>query len=216
MERRTFLASAAAIGAGFATRPVPWPQSEPIRVAFLIGDNVNVIDLAGAWEVFQDVMIGPGHDQGFSPFTVATSRAPVTGTAGLTLVPNHDLAHVPAPRVVVVPAHHAPPESLEWLKRVAHTADLVMSVCTGAFVLARAGLLDGLTATTHHEFQDALARDFPKVTVERGPRYVEHDRIATAAGLTSGIDLALRVVERYYGAEQARATADYLEYRSRA
>ncbi|HEY8105552.1 MAG TPA: DJ-1/PfpI family protein [Gemmatimonadales bacterium] len=216
MERRTFLTGAAAFGAGLATRSVPWPAAEAIPVAFLIGDHVNVIDLAGSWEVFQDVMVGAGHGEGFAPFTVAPSTAPVTGTAGLTFVPHYDLAHAPSARVVVVPAHHAPAESLEWLKRASRSADLVMSVCTGAFVLARAGLLDGLTATTHHEFQDALARDFPRVKVERGVRYIEHDHVATAAGLTSGIDLALRVVERYYGGDQARATATHLEYQSRA
>jgi transcriptional regulator GlxA family with amidase domain len=161
-------------------------------------------------------MIGPGHREGFAPFTVAPSTEPVTGTAGLTFVPHHDLAHAPEARVVVVPAHHAMPESLAWLKRVSRSADLVMSVCTGAFVLARAGLLDGLTATTHHEYQYAPARDFPRIKVERGVRYTEHERVATAAGLTSGIDLALRVVERYYGGDQARATAAYLEYQSRA
>ena len=216
MERRAFLAGAAALGAGFATRSVPWPPAGAIPVAFLIGDHVNVIDLAGPWEVFQDVMIGPGHQEGFAPFTVAPSSESVTGTGGLTFLPQHDLAHAPEARVVVVPAHHATAESLEWLKRASRSADLVMSVCTGAFVLARAGLLDGLTATTHHEYQDALARDFPRVKVERGMRYIEHGHVATAAGLTSGIDLALRVVERYYGGDQARATATYLEYRSRA
>ena len=91
-----------------------------------------------------------------------------------------------------------------------------MSICTGAFHLAKAGLLSGKFATTHHEFQDSFAREFPKVKLARGVRYVEHEKVATAGGLTSGIDLALRVVERYHGAEIARATATYLEYQSRA
>jgi transcriptional regulator GlxA family with amidase domain len=82
-------------------------------------------------------------------------------------------------------------------------------------VLGRAGLLDGRTATTHHEFWDDFERTFPKVKLERGPRFVEHERVATAGGLTSGIDLALRVVERYYGRETAQATATYMEYESR-
>ena len=90
-----------------------------------------------------------------------------------------------------------------------------MSVCTGAFVLGRAGLLDGRTATTHHDFWDEFQQRFPKVTLQRGSRFVEHERIATAGGLTSGIDLALRVVERYYGRETAVATAAYMEYEGR-
>jgi len=88
-------------------------------------------------------------------------------------------------------------------------------VCTGAFVLGRAGLLDGRTATTHHDFWDDFERTFPKVKLERGPRFVEHERIATAGGLTSGIDLALRVVERYYGRGTALTTANYMEYEGR-
>jgi transcriptional regulator GlxA family with amidase domain len=91
-----------------------------------------------------------------------------------------------------------------------------MSVCTGAFHLARTGLLDGRTATTHHQFQDRLAREFPAVKVQRGVRFVEHEKVATAAGLSSGIDLALRVVERYFGRGAALRTAAYMEYDARA
>ncbi|MGH8263283.1 MAG: hypothetical protein ACRETU_13435, partial [Steroidobacterales bacterium] len=80
--------------------------------------------------------------------------------------------------------------------------------------LGKAGLLEGLKATTHHEFWDDLAKAFPKVTLERGVRFVDNGHIATAGGLTSGIDLALHVVSRYYGNEVAAATAKYLEYAS--
>jgi transcriptional regulator GlxA family with amidase domain len=87
-----------------------------------------------------------------------------------------------------------------------------MSVCTGAFQLARAGLLDGQRATTHHDFYDRFADEFPQVHLERGLRFVENRRIATAGGLTSGIDLALHTVERYFGRDVAQWTADYMEY----
>jgi transcriptional regulator GlxA family with amidase domain len=90
-----------------------------------------------------------------------------------------------------------------------------MSVCTGAFHLARSGLLDGRTATTHHLFLDRFAREFPAVKVERGVRFVEHEKVATAGGLSSGIDLALRVVERYFGRPVAERTATYMEYEGR-
>jgi transcriptional regulator GlxA family with amidase domain len=91
-----------------------------------------------------------------------------------------------------------------------------MSVCTGAFVLARTGLLDGKTATTHHQFYDDFASSFPAIRLVRDRRFVEHDRVATAGGLTSGIDLALRVVERYLGLEAAAAVARYMEYSRRS
>jgi transcriptional regulator GlxA family with amidase domain len=89
-----------------------------------------------------------------------------------------------------------------------------MSVCTGAFQLGKAGLLEGLKATTHHEFWDDFAKQYPKVNLERGVRFVDNGHIATAGGLTSGIDLALHVVARYYGEEVAAATAKYMEYAS--
>jgi transcriptional regulator GlxA family with amidase domain len=115
---------------------------------------------------------------------------------------------------VVVPAHDATDETLAWLRHVSPKSQLIMSVCTGAFVLADTGLLDGKTATTHHQFYDDFESTFPEVELVRGPRFVEHEKLATAGGLTSGIDLALRVVERYLGKNGAQATARYLEYRA--
>lgn len=89
-----------------------------------------------------------------------------------------------------------------------------MSVCTGAFKLASAGLLDGKKATTHHDYLDAFAKKFPKVQLERSQRFVQSsDVIYTAAGLSSGIDLALHIVEKFYGREVADRTAAYMEYR---
>jgi transcriptional regulator GlxA family with amidase domain len=104
-----------------------------------------------------------------------------------------------------------------WLQKAAADpkTDVIMSVCTGAFRLAGAGLLDGKPATTHHGYSDELAKDFPKIDVRRGVRFVRSDsRIFTAGGLTSGIDLALHVVDLYFGEPVAQATADWMEYRS--
>jgi transcriptional regulator GlxA family with amidase domain len=103
----------------------------------------------------------------------------------------------------------------EWLSQIAGKTEVTISVCTGAFQLARAGLLDGKPATTHHLFLDKLAKEFPKIDVKRGVRFVEGDKISSAAGLTSGIDLALRVVERYFGRKVAQTTADYMEHHSK-
>jgi transcriptional regulator GlxA family with amidase domain len=132
------------------------------------------------------------------------------------ITPTYSYETAPDPNVVVVPAHDSTERTVQWLRDAGRRADLVMSVCTGAFVLAATGLLDGKTATAHHQFYDALASDFPKVRVVRGRRFVEHERVATAGGLTSGIDLALRVVERYLGRQAADATARYMEYVRRA
>ena len=94
-------------------------------------------------------------------------------------------------------------------------AEVTMSVCTGAFQLAKAGLLNGKFATTHHEYLDQLERDFPEIQVKRGIRFVENEKISTAGGLTSGTDLALRVVERYFGRSVAERTANYMEYQGK-
>jgi transcriptional regulator GlxA family with amidase domain len=133
----------------------------------------------------------------------------------MKVVPDHTVDDAPAPRVIVVPAHRSTPRLREWIVKAGEKADLTMSVCTGAFALAKAGLLKGRPATTHHDFLDRLASEFPDVAVRRGLRFVEGaPRIATAGGLTSGIDLALRVVERYFGRAAAQATATYMEYQS--
>jgi transcriptional regulator GlxA family with amidase domain len=211
-------------GARVAAQPPAGPLAPPktgkIRVAFLVSAGSNVIDMAGPWEVFQDVHLdGGGRSMSermpFELFTVAVTRDPVRLTGGLHVIPDHALRDAPRPHVVVVPAMRATPEVHAWLRRVAAEGDVVISVCTGAFQLARAGLLDGRRATTHHDFWDDFAREFPGVTLVRGERWVESSpRIATAGGLTSGIDLALRVVERYFGREVAKATAAYMEHRS--
>jgi putative intracellular protease/amidase/YHS domain-containing protein len=208
-----------AVVAGAAERPGPLkpPPTGKIPVAFLLADGATMIDFAGPWEVFQDVMV-PGRGDSLAAFelyTVAESDKPIRASGGMKIVPDYTFANAPAPKVVVVPAQSEPTEAArQWLRKTAPGADVVMSVCTGAYVLAEAGILDGLTATTHHGAYRDFARQYPKVKVIRGRRFVEHDRIATAGGLTSGIDLALRVVERYFGRPAAERTVWYMEYQS--
>jgi transcriptional regulator GlxA family with amidase domain len=197
------------------------PASGPIPVAFTISAGVTVIDFAGPWEVFQDVMIperGGSHENQmpFELFTVSESKQVVTASAGLKIVPDHTFETAPQPRVIVVPAQRGSKALHAWLRAASTRADLTMSVCTGAFQLAKAGLLDGKQATTHHDFTDDLASEFPNVKVQKGLRFVEGGpNLATAGGLTSGIDLALRVVERYFGRTAAERTAFYMEYQSK-
>jgi transcriptional regulator GlxA family with amidase domain len=186
------------------------PTSGRIPVGVLISEGVTVIDFAGPWEVFQDTMIGD--EMPFQLFTVSEKIEAITGSAGLKLVPDYTFANVPECKVIVIPAQRGSDAMRAWLREAVATTDLTMSVCTGAFQLAKAGLLDGREATTHHDFLDKLEREFPKVTVKRGVRFVEGERISTAGGLSSGIDLALRVVERYFGREVASKTAAYMEY----
>lgn len=238
MKRRCFLGKAAAFGAVMASVPaarvlmatenakkkdskasaVPIRKLTPpaqgrIPVAVVISEGVTVIDFAGPWEVFQDVMVG--EQMPFQLFTVADKIETITASAGLKLVPDYTFATVPECKVVVIPAQKGSEPMREWLREMSPMADVTMSVCTGAFQLAKAGLLAGKSATTHHQFLDRLEKDFPDVKVQRGVRFVEGERISTAGGLSSGIDLALRVVERYYGRRVAETTATYMEYQGK-
>jgi transcriptional regulator GlxA family with amidase domain len=115
--------------------------------------------------------------------------------------------------VIVVPQQQHLPETIDYIRRSAPEADVVMSVCTGAFLVAEAGLFDGGRATTHHGGYDRFAQRFPKVMLVRGPRYVEDPNVSSSGGESCGIDLSLRVVERYYGRKIADAVAHSMEYR---
>lgn len=195
------------------------PEKGNITVAFALNDGATVIDFAGPWEVFQDVHVpdrGATHEDQmpFELYTVSPDGEPLRATGGMRIIPDYTVTDAPQPHIVVVPAQRTHDRMLEWLEAVSGDTDVTMSVCTGAFQLGRAGLLDGLTATTHHDFYDDFAEAFPRVRVERGLRFVEHERISTAGGLTSGIDLALRVVARYFGEPVAAHTAEYMEYTS--
>jgi transcriptional regulator GlxA family with amidase domain len=242
MKRREFLKESAAAGmavtvgalahsagsrAGDSSKTVLPKLTPPaegrIPVAFAISEDVQVIDFAGPWEVFQDVMLKGGHsDEGmdhrmpFELFTVSESMETLTATGGLKIVPDYTFANVPAPKIVVVPAQRGSKALHAWLRKLAASpdTDLVSSVCTGAFQLAAAGLLSGKPATTHHLAQKGLKAQYPDIDVKNGLRFVETGRIDTAGGLTSGVDMALRIVDRYYGRTVAKQTAEYMEYQS--
>ena len=104
---------------------------------------------------------------------------------------------------------------IDSIRAVCNSCRYIFTICTGSALLAKTGLLDGQDATSHHWFIDHLQESYPKVHFVKDRRYVEHEKLATAAGLTSGIDMALRVVERFYGRPVAVATANYMEYHSK-
>ena len=182
-------------------------------MAFLISDGAVVIDFCGPWEVFQDVMIPGSREMPFRLYTVAETKKPIRTSGGMQIVPDYTIQNAPPPKVIVIPAQSDPsPAVLEWIRNASKTTDVTMSVCTGAFVLAKTGLLNGKSATTYHGAFERFAMKFPDVQLKRGARFVENGNLATAGGLSSGIDLALRVVERYYGRHVAEKTAYDLEY----
>ena len=148
----------------------------------------------------------------FGLYTVAETRDPIRTSGGMKIVPEYTFDDAPQPKVIVIPAQSGGTKLVAWIKKSSEKADVVMSVCTGAFVLAETGLLTGKSATTHHAFYRSFSMKYPDIELKRGARYVENGKLATAGGLTSGIDLALRVVERYFGQEAAESTAYQMEY----
>ena len=189
------------------------PAKDPIPVAFLISDGAVVIDFCGPWEVFQDTMVPSRPDMPFRLYTVAETTKPIHTSGGMQIVPEFTIANAPTPKVIVIPAQSEPsPAVLDWIRKSSKSADVTMSVCTGAFVLAKTGLLDGKSATTYHGAFGRFTMKFPNIELKRGARFVENGNLATAGGLSSGIDLALRVVERYYGRDVAQGTAYNMEY----
>jgi putative intracellular protease/amidase/YHS domain-containing protein len=195
------------------TTPLKPPAQGSIPVAFVIANGAQVIDFAGPWEVFQDVMVPGRSEPPFRLFTVSESTAPIRASGGMKIVPDYTFGTAPVPKVIVVPAQSEPSKvTLEWIRKSTKTTDVTMSVCTGAIVLAKTGLLSGKTATTYHGAFVPFANQFPDIHLKRGARFVEDGNLATAAGLSSGIDLALRVVERYFGREVAQKTAYDMEY----
>lgn len=233
MKRRDLLQMSAAVGVGVSLSgatgaafgvesrtantvatvdPLPVPADGIIPVAFLLSDGAVVIDFTGPWQVFQ-IARSNGRGNPFQLFTVAETTTPIVASGGMTVVPQYSIAHAPTPKVVVIPAQSEPTGPvLAWLRAVARNADMVMSVCGGAFVLAKTGLLSGKAATTYHGDFVNFARMFPDIQLKRGMRFVDVGNLATAAGLSSGIDLALHVVERYFGRAVATSTAYELEY----
>jgi putative intracellular protease/amidase len=133
----------------------------------------------------------------------------------VTIRPQYSLADCPRPDLIVVPggATLRSRDVIAWIKRNAADAEVVLSVCTGAFALAEAGLLDGVGATTHWSALEALQRQSPRTTVRRDLRFVDSGKVVTSAGVSAGIDGALHVVARLLGTEAARQTAKYMEYR---
>ena len=194
------------------TNPLKPPAQGQIPVGFVISEGAVIIDFCGPWEVFRDVMVSGG-DHPFCLYTVSDKTDPIHAGGGMKVVPDYSFANAPAPKVIVIPAQSEPSAAmLKWIRNSSKNTDVTMSVCTGAFVLAKTGLLSGKTATTFHAAFNSFAMEFPDIHLKRGARFVEDGNLASAGGLSSGIDLALRVVERYYGRDVAQKTAYTLEY----
>ncbi len=192
------------------------------NVAILLFDEVEVLDFAGPFEIFSVTGLRSGGEAPFNVYTVAENAGPISARNKLTVTPHYTIDTCPPPDIIVIPggfgAHRGSraamrnPAILDWVKRQHERTELTLSVCTGALVLATAGLLDGLQSTTHYGSYDLLGQVAPRTTVMRGVRYVDNGKVITSAGVQAGMDMALHVVARLLGDEAARETAHYIEY----
>ena len=195
-------------------------RERPLRVAILLFPDVEVLDFAGPFEVFS--VAGRIHwaAHGHAPFevtTVACARGPLRARHGLMVIPGFGFDDAPDADLLIVPggvmtAPLACPMTLAWVKREAAKAPLTASVCTGAFILAKLGLLDGRQATTHWEDIAELRRDYPHLQIAEKVAFVDTGAIVTSAGISAGIEMSLHLVSRMLGLDAARATARQMEY----
>jgi transcriptional regulator GlxA family with amidase domain len=188
------------------------------RVGILVFDDVEVLDFAGPFEVFA-VAAELAGQQHFRTVLVAKDDRVVTAVNGLKVLPNDTFADGHAYDLLVVPGgfgtralvHDA--GVVAWVQAQASTAEIVMSVCSGALVLATCGLLEGRRATTHHAVMHELAAIAPRTACVGGARYVDEGAVITCGGISAGIDGSLHVVRRLLGDAAAEKTAAYMEYR---
>ena len=186
-------------------------------LAILIFDDVEVLDFCGPFEVFSAAgrLTDP---PAFNVLTVAEKAAPVLTRGGLSVNPHRRLGDCPPPDVLLVPGGQGTRKEMhnqvliDWIRQASPGAELVLSVCTGALLLAKAGLLDGLGATTHHGAVDLLRQVAPKTTVHADRRVVDNGRVVCSAGIAAGIDMSLHVVGRLLGQGVAGKTARRMEY----
>lgn len=186
----------------------------PARVAVVVTELATLIDFSGPWQAFVQLNRVKGK-RPFHVYTVSTSKKPVTLSGGLIVVPEFTLRNAPSPDIVLVPALGMGDytEIHDWIREAHRRGKVIVSVCTGAFQLAAAGILDGLRATTNHEALGYLRKGYPRIQVVGGYRFVRSSpTIYTAGGLTAGIDLAIYLVGRILGVKTARSLAKRLEY----
>ena len=203
------IASAAPANAGPAPR----------NVAIVIYEGVEILDFAGPAEVLAAAgsFASPGGGTALNVYTVSKSTKPLKSQGFITIVPEYSIENAPRPDLVVVPGGNSgsitnDPEFFAWVKGAAGRAEATLTVCTGAFVLAKAGYLDGKEITTWYGAVEKLQKAAPKSTVQAGRRFVDNGRFITTAGVSAGIDGSLHVVARLFGRAVADQTARYMEY----
>ena len=193
------------------------------RVGILVFPDVEVLDFCGPFEVFSVTRLSEElrreQPSPFEVLLVAEKPGTVVTTGGMKVTPDHTIDDCPPLDILVVPggwgtrAEITNARLVGWIRERARQVETLTSVCTGSMLLGQAGLLDGRRATTHWRALPWMRETFPTVTVEEKLHVVEDGNVLTSAGISAGIDMALRVVARYHGETVARNTARNMEYR---
>lgn len=206
------------VGSGITTyRRVKQQMASPRNLAILIFDDVEVLDFCGPFEVFS-VANRWTDPAAFNVITVSEKPGPVIARNGLSVNPHYGLEDCPRADLLLVPGGQGTRREmhnealLDWIKRRSTEAEMIMSVCTGALLLAQVGLLNGLEATTHHGAIGLLREVAPSTTIHEDRRFVDNGRIICSAGVAAGIDMSLHVVARLLGEDIAVKTARQMEY----
>ncbi len=197
------------------TRRRSVPGVSPRNLAILVHDDVEVLDFCGPFEAFG--VTGEAGAAHFNVFTVAEESSPVRANTGMLVQPNHTIDDCPPLSMLLIPGGRTKvvldnPRLMAWVAEQEPRVDHLASVCTGAFVLGQLGLLDGLECTTHYGSYDRLQEAVPTAVVRRDARVVDNGHIVTGAGVSAGIDLALHMITRLFGLEEADAVAAYMMY----
>jgi len=192
------------------------------RVGIVLFDNVEVLDFCGPFEVFSAARLDEAHrKEGPPPFDVllvAEKNEPIVTAGNMKVLPGYTFGSCPRLDILCVPGGWGTrrelknPVMLEWLRARGREVETLTTVCTGSMLVGFAGLLDGRHATTHWQSLDWMRESFPSVTVEYDQHVVEDGFLLSSAGISAGIDMALRVVARYCGETVARATAKHMEH----
>jgi putative intracellular protease/amidase len=208
-----------ALVVALAVRPsTAQAKSYTRNVAIVVYENAEPLDWTGPYEVYNDAArAGSAHGEpAFNVYMVSKTKQPLNAQ-GLWVAPNYSIADAPQPDIVVFPGGpsskvYDDPAFFAWARKAANQAEIAQSVCTGAYVLGKAGLLDGLEVTTFHGSIDDLQKTYPKAAVKRGRRFVDNGHVVTTAGISAGIDGSLHIVARLLGRRVADQVATYMEY----
>ena len=186
-------------------------------LALFIFDDVEVMDFAGPFEVFSVANELNNHDL-FDIKIISVNSTPVRAKNGLFVNPDCSINEISKADIVIIPGGDGTrpllkhKEVINWIKKISLNAEVVASVCSGALLLAQAGLLSGLKATTHHQVLETLRDMAENIQVVDNIRFIDNGKIITSAGISAGIDMSFYIVERFYGQSTAEATARYMEY----